>query len=138
MARACVALALALAAFAAIVVPSLSFSALPSPHMALRRGCAAPRQGFFCTSGSRSLTFNQHQLKVVVRASLDGTIGGEVTLLKVVFEESSVEELRAWVRRFPFAAVLPVQPMSAFPSDTGVDVQFRKNPTSEEKGKDGR
>ena len=94
------ALGLALAAFAAIVTPSLSFSILPSPHMVPRRGCAAPHQVFFCTSSLRSC---HHQRKEVrpagrsagaVRASVDGAVGGEVTLLKVVFEESSVEVCR--------------------------------------------
>jgi len=96
------ALGLALAAFAAIVTPSLFFSALPSPHMALRRGGVAPHQGGFCPSSLRS---SHHQRKEVrragrsagaVRASMDGAVGGDVTLLKVVFEESSVE-----VRRLP-------------------------------------
>lgn len=41
------------------------------------------------------------------------------------------------MRRFPFAAILPVQPMSTIPSDAGVDVMFRKKPTREREGKDG-
>ena len=46
-------------------------------------------------------------------------------------------ELISWLRGFPFAASLPVQPLNfAYPED-GVHVQFRRKKTEGKEGKDG-
>ena len=46
-------------------------------------------------------------------------------------------ELISWIRGFPFAASLPVQPLNfAYPED-GLDVQFRRKKTEGKDGKDG-
>ena len=40
-------------------------------------------------------------------------------------EDYDLAALRQFVRSFPFAAVLPVQPLMMMPTETGVDVIFR-------------
>jgi hypothetical protein len=45
--------------------------------------------------------------------------------LRVEVEDYDLAALRQFVRSFPFAAVLPVQPLMMMPTETGVDVIFR-------------
>jgi len=47
------------------------------------------------------------------------------------------EDLRNWLKRFPFAAVLPVQPMTWQPTPCGLDLAFRRKKTDDKSGKDG-
>jgi hypothetical protein len=48
-----------------------------------------------------------------------------------------VEELRAYVRSFPFAAILPVQPLQYLPTELGVTITFMRKKTSEKGMQDG-
>lgn len=48
-----------------------------------------------------------------------------------------VEELRAYVRSFPFAAILPVQPMQYLPTELGVTIAFMRKKTAEKGMQDG-
>ena len=66
----------------------------------------------------------------------------EEILLKIDFSsildtESALEKLRAYLRRFPFSAVLPVQPLTYLPSDNGVTVTFLRKKTAEKGSEDG-
>lgn len=45
--------------------------------------------------------------------------------MRVEVEDYDLDKLRQFVRSFPFAAVLPVQPLMMLPTETGVDVVFR-------------
>lgn len=59
------------------------------------------------------------------------------TLLRVEFDNYDVEGLVKWVQSYPFAAVLPVQPLMVQPTEDGCDVLFRKKPTKERGAIDG-
>mmetsp|Transcript_7190 Transcript_7190/g.10740 ORF Transcript_7190/g.10740 Transcript_7190/m.10740 type:complete len:230 (-) Transcript_7190:43-732(-) len=66
----------------------------------------------------------------------------EEILLKVDFSsildtESALEKLRTYLRKFPFSAVLPVQPLTYLPSDNGVKVTFLRKKTAEKGSEDG-
>jgi len=67
----------------------------------------------------------------------EGDARAAETLLRVEVENYNLTKLRDIVRTFPFAAVLPVQPLLVFPTDTGIDIVFRKKPTSERGSTDG-
>ncbi|CAM9291821.1 unnamed protein product [Ectocarpus sp. 12 AP-2014] len=66
-----------------------------------------------------------------------GVEESNVLLLRMDFEDADVEELRQWIRRYPFGTALPVQPFSLVETVTGVDVVFRKKPTLERGSQDG-
>ena len=51
--------------------------------------------------------------------------------------EAALEALREACRGFPFAAVLPVQPLTYLPSPTGVKVTFLRKKTEEKGSQDG-
>ncbi|CAM9794063.1 unnamed protein product [Sphacelaria rigidula] len=53
------------------------------------------------------------------------------------FEQANVEELRHWIRRYPFGTTLPVQPFSLVETEKGLDLIFRKKPTLERGSQDG-
>lgn len=53
------------------------------------------------------------------------------------FEHADIEELRRWIRRYPFGTTLPVQPFSLVETEKGLDVIFRKKPTLERGSQDG-
>lgn len=46
-----------------------------------------------------------------------------------------LEELKESCRGFPFAAVLPVQPMTYRPTEDGVEIEFLRKPTEQKSGK---
>ena len=48
-----------------------------------------------------------------------------------------MEKIRTYLRSFPFAAILPVQPLTYVPSDNGVDVTFLRKKTQEKGSVDG-
>ena len=48
-----------------------------------------------------------------------------------------MEEMRTFLRSFPFAAILPVQPLTYVPSDDGVKVTFLRKKTQEKGSVDG-
>ncbi len=48
-----------------------------------------------------------------------------------------VEELRSYVRSFPFAAILPVQPLQYLPTELGVTITFMRKKTAEKGMQDG-
>ena len=50
---------------------------------------------------------------------------------------SVVEKVRDYLRSFPFAAVLPVQPLQYLPSEQGVNVTFLRKKTKEKGSVDG-
>mmetsp|Transcript_3336 Transcript_3336/g.7659 ORF Transcript_3336/g.7659 Transcript_3336/m.7659 type:complete len:227 (-) Transcript_3336:95-775(-) len=53
--------------------------------------------------------------------------------------DAAIEAVRAYVRSFPFAAILPVQPLQYVPSDDGlgVKVTFLRKKTKEKGSQDG-
>lgn len=53
--------------------------------------------------------------------------------------DAAIEAVRAFVRSFPFAAVLPVQPLQYLPNDDGrgVKVTFLRKKTKEKGSQDG-
>ena len=57
--------------------------------------------------------------------------------MRVEIEKYDLVKLRELVRSFPYSAVLPVQPLMLFPTDSGIDVIFRKKPTAERGSSDG-
>jgi len=61
----------------------------------------------------------------------------EPTLLRVELEDYNIDGLVDWLQRYPYAAVLPVQPMMITLADKGVDVLFRRKPTKERTSVDG-
>ncbi|CAM9594665.1 unnamed protein product, partial [Discosporangium mesarthrocarpum] len=65
--------------------------------------------------------------------------GGEenALLLRVDFLDTDIEEIRHWVRRYPYGAALPVQPYSIMETEEGLNLLFRKKPTLERSGEDG-
>eukprot|EP00308_Calcidiscus_leptoporus_P023679 CAMPEP_0119379474 /NCGR_PEP_ID=MMETSP1334-20130426/52858_1 /TAXON_ID=127549 /ORGANISM="Calcidiscus leptoporus, Strain RCC1130" /LENGTH=151 /DNA_ID=CAMNT_0007398993 /DNA_START=11 /DNA_END=466 /DNA_ORIENTATION=+ len=61
-------------------------------------------------------------------------------LLQVRLSSVNSDALQDWLRRRPFAAVLPIQPMlvqALQPPQQGVDVTFRRKPSSEKGAQDG-
>ena len=51
--------------------------------------------------------------------------------------EAAIKATREFARGFPFAAVLPVQPLTYLPSPTGVKVTFLRKKTEEKGSQDG-
>ena len=51
--------------------------------------------------------------------------------------DDRLEQTRKFLRSFPFAAVLPVQPLQYLPSDKGVEVTFLRKKTKEKGSMDG-
>ena len=51
--------------------------------------------------------------------------------------DSAIKATREFARGFPFAAVLPVQPLTYLPSPTGVKVTFLRKKTEEKGSQDG-
>ena len=51
--------------------------------------------------------------------------------------DAAIEALRGFAKGFPFAAVLPVQPLTYLPSATGVKVTFLRKKTEEKGSQDG-
>ena len=49
----------------------------------------------------------------------------------------AIDSLRMYLRRYPFAAILPVQPLNYIPSETGVNVIFLRKKTQEKGSVDG-
>lgn len=73
-------------------------------------------------------------------------IGQEETLLKVHCQPLSAEldlskdvlpKVQKYIQSFPFAAVLPVQPLQYLPTDDGVEVKFMRKKTKEKGSLDG-
>ena len=55
----------------------------------------------------------------------------------ILEKDKAIDALRLYLHRFPFAVVLPVQPMSYLPSETGVMVTFLRKKTQEKGSIDG-
>lgn len=68
-----------------------------------------------------------------MKKDLISTISATSTSVVDIF----LEELRAYVRSFPYAAILPVQPMEYLPSESGVKLTFLRKKTSEKGMRDG-
>lgn len=61
-------------------------------------------------------------------------------LLRVRVASIDKQEMQQWLMRRPFAAVLPIQPMLVVPLKAplcGVELTFRRKPSSEKGGQDG-
>jgi len=52
-------------------------------------------------------------------------------------KESATTELAKYLQSFPFAAVLPVQPLQYLPTENGVEVKFLRKKTEEKGSLDG-
>lgn len=53
-------------------------------------------------------------------------------------QDNALERVQSFVRSFPFAAVLPVQPLTYLPTaDGGVEIKFLRKPTDAKSGVDG-
>ena len=53
-------------------------------------------------------------------------------------QDNAVERLQMFARSFPFAAALPVQPLTYLPTnDGGVEIKFLRKPTDKKPGVDG-
>ena len=98
--------------------------------------------------GARALSLQQPRAPLtrrpatrapLVELSLDRPASLDV-LLQVRVGDIAPAEIEAWLRRRPFAAILPMQPMLVQPLERpqhGIDVTFRRKPTSEKGGQDG-
>ena len=61
-------------------------------------------------------------------------------LMQVRMRNMDTAEMEQWLRRRPFAAALPIQPMLIKPLDEplcGIELTFRRKPNSEKGGQDG-
>ena len=69
----------------------------------------------------------------------DESLDGPFVVLRVQFD-ASVSEARVRddiIGSFPFAAVLPVQPLKTEPTETGLRLLFRRKPTATKSSVDG-
>ena len=90
-----------------------------------------------------------HRLSTGLLLALPTTVNAFATspatdvLLKARFANLAPTRLQAWLRARPFAAALPIQPMLVVPWElehgrqAGVDLTFRRKPSSEKGGVDG-
>ncbi|CAN0355616.1 unnamed protein product [Pylaiella littoralis] len=114
--------------------------------------CLAPRKSLLCVRAtaivyqhcqSSSYAFhvkNKDRAPLVILSAAGDDGGGaesNALLLRMDFEHAEVQELREWIRRYPFGTTLPVQPFSLVETETGVDVIFRKKPTLGKGSQDG-
>mmetsp|Transcript_10736 Transcript_10736/g.14004 ORF Transcript_10736/g.14004 Transcript_10736/m.14004 type:complete len:210 (+) Transcript_10736:161-790(+) len=108
---------------------------------------------FNARSIATSLIIRQNEMITLRRSSAcllsedDDALSGEALLaddviLKVDCSsisplDEAVESTKKYLRSFPFAAVLPVQPLNYLPSDGGVKVTFLRKKTQEKGSVDG-
>ena len=90
--------------------------------------------------------FEEEEEEVDVEVEEDEKVAEEDILLRMNFSinagadpDSALDAVRKYVRSFPFAAVLPVQPLTYLPSEDakGVKVTFLRKKTKEKGSEDG-
>lgn len=89
------------------------------------------------------LRFNRTRLLFTSPEDLTPNLDDEETLLNVHVtikdgeKELARTELEKYLQSFPFAAVLPVQPLQYLPTENGVEVKFLRKKTKEKGSLDG-
>lgn len=96
-------------------------------------------RSFSALGGSRSSdnsslgTFNAGDILLCIKFSFTDSSGVD----RGCTTKAVVEEFRTYVRSFPYAAFLPVQPMQYLPSERGVTITFLRKKTAEKGMQDG-
>jgi hypothetical protein len=108
-----------------VLNPCSSQSRRQASFRSLAGSSDIPSSSSSSSSSSDDLTYYDTQ-EILLRLQLCPT------------QENAFDRLQAFVRSFPFAAALPVQPLTYLPtSDGGVEVKFLRKPTDQKPGVDG-
>lgn len=99
-----------------------------------------PRLSRLSTTAIRRLAASSNNNNPSQQESLDDddthNYGQEETLLCIHFTDATTN-LTSYIRSFPFATVLPVQPLMYMPSSNGMILKFLRKPTATKPMMDG-
>jgi len=105
---------------------AFSFNGPPS-RKSFSSSFSQQARSFLPASKEENIDYSNEETLLCVHLSLKSNVS----------LEQALESVASYSQSFPFAAVLPVQPLMYLPADDGVDIKFLRKKTDIKSGTDG-